>query len=210
MDLEGRTAILTKRRPELAQCVNQIKEAYKLIYQTSRTGGTIFTCGNGGSNSDSFHIVGELLKSFEKERPLEKEITRKINDLSTADATKLKQLQSGIKSMALGAQTAFVTAFSNDVDPDLIFGQELLSMGSDRDVLLCLSTSGNSANVKYAAIVAQLLGMHVILLTGQSDGLISKYADVIINVPETETYKVQELHISIYHCLCLALEDEIY
>ncbi|WP_461241060.1 D-sedoheptulose-7-phosphate isomerase [Paucilactobacillus sp. N302-9] len=210
MSFEKYAKILVDRRPVLKQSVSQIEDAYEILLTTVQNGGTIFTCGNGGSNADSYHIVGELLKSFEKERPLSHEIMQKIKERYPQNATKLKHLESGIKAIALGAQTALVTAFANDVDPDLVFGQELLNLGSKQDTLICLSTSGDSKNVMYAAMVAEIIGMEVILITGQRLGDISSYATKVINVPETETYKVQELHIPIYHCLCLALEDRIY
>ncbi|WP_125573742.1 D-sedoheptulose-7-phosphate isomerase [Levilactobacillus huananensis] len=210
MALNEFTNILIKRRPNLESCLSQIVDAYKILLDTAQSGGTLFTCGNGGSNSDSYHIVGELLKSFNKKRPLNPDFSRKLGSIDPNESVKLKQLEGGIKAMALGSQTAFSTAFSNDVDPDLIFGQELATLGQQRDLLLCLSTSGNSSNVKYAALVARALGMRSILLTGKNNGDISNYVDVVVNVPETETYLIQELHISVYHCWCLALEDDLF
>lgn len=204
------TAILMQRRPELQSCAAQIETAYWTLLQTVTAGGTIFTCGNGGSHSDSIHIVGELLKSFKKKRPLPTALADKIKALYPDELQKLSQFEGGIKALALGTQAAFNTAFSNDVDADLVFGQELLTLGTAKDVLICISTSGNSLNVKYAAMVARAIGMSVILLTGQNHGVVAQYADTCICVPELETYKVQELHIAVYHCLCLALEEALF
>ncbi|KRN97878.1 hypothetical protein IV54_GL001178 [Levilactobacillus paucivorans] len=210
MALNEYADVLIKRRPVLESCLSQIEDAYKLILDTAQNGGTLFTCGNGGSNADSYHIVGELLKSFNKKRPLDPDFSQKLESIDPNESTKLEQLEGGIKAMALGAQTAFSTAFANDVDPDLVFGQELAALGQEKDLLLCLSTSGNSSNVKYAAMVARARGMRSILLTGERNGNISQYVDVVVNVPETETYRIQELHIGVYHCWCLALEDALF
>lgn len=211
MDINKHIQILISRYPKLEKNSGQIKKAYSLLLNTAKQKGTIYVCGNGGSNSDSQHIVGELLKSFKKNRRISHELVASFIDFFPQEGKYLSEkLEMGINALALGSQQAFSTAFANDVDPDLTFAQELWVKGSEEDSLICISTSGNSKNIKYAAMVGKILKMNVITLTGESKGTISDYSSCSISVAETETFKIQELHLPIYHCLCLALEDTLF
>lgn len=204
-------AQLIDRYPSLASCAGDIQEAYEQLLETAKSGGTIYTCGNGGSNSDAQHIVGELMKSFAKPRPLSPEQTRAFEDVAGAEGLEVAgKLQRGLRALALGSQGALSTAFANDVDPDLIFAQELADYVRPGDVLLAISTSGNAKNVRNAAMVARAASIPVILLTGEREGTIAPLATHCISVPGTETYKIQELHLPVYHALCLALEAELF
>lgn len=199
---------LIRRYPILKKNEKELNQALEILINTVNNKGTIYACGNGGSFSDSQHLAGELLKSFNKKRPVLDEQKEKLismfNDQGKFLADKLER---GISATALGCHDAYLTAFANDVDADLIFAQELFARANKNDTLLCLSSSGNSKNVKYAAMVAQFFGIKVILLSGKSVGTIAEYSDCSIHVDEYETYKIQELSLPIYHALCLALED---
>ena len=166
-------------------------------------------CGNGGSSSDSAHIVGELMKSFMAKRPLDEGLLNKINQEFDIDVA--SKLQTGIPCIDLTAQSALLTAFANDVDPDLIFAQQVVAYSSNNpnDVVIGLSTSGNSKNVVNAIKVAKSLGLKTISLTGKEDSLLSKESMVTIKAPEKETFKVQEYHLPIYHYICMELEKRI-
>lgn len=211
MTIQEHVQLLVERYPVLEVNQSQIEETYHLLMETIQSGGTIYMCGNGGSYSDGQHIVGELLKSFDKKRELNSRITEKlVSEYGEEGQYLADNLEAGIDSMVLGSQDAFAYAFSNDVDANLVFAQDLLTRGTEKDTLLCLSSSGNSKNVRYAAMIGKMIGMNVVLLSGQQQGKIAEYTNCNILVPETETYKIQELHLPIYHCLCLAVEDSLF
>lgn len=202
---------LMKRYPILEKNKKELNQALEILLDTVNNNGVIYSCGNGGSFSDSQHLVGELLKSFNKKRPvLSEEKERFISMFNEEGKFLADKLERGISATALGCHDAYLTAFANDVEADLIFAQELFVRGNENDILLCLSTSGNSKNVKYAAMVAKFLGIKVILLCGKNVGTIEEYSDCSIHVDEYETYKIQELCLPIYHALCLGLEDNIF
>ncbi len=202
---------LLKRFPKLEYSKDAIKKADELLITTARNNGTIFTMGNGGSASDSDHIVGELMKSFIKKRKIDDEYKKKLIRVDSELGSELAtQLQGGIKSISLTQHTALSTAFSNDVNPYLGFAQQLSILANKGDSVICISTSGNSKNVIYAAIVAKAKGLNIIGLTAKGNGILSNYCDICIQVDETETYKVQELHLPIYHALCISLENEFW
>ncbi len=202
---------LVKRRPELEEVLPNIEAAFELIIASLRNNGTLFTCGNGGSAADGEHIVGELLKGFVKKRPLaesvKKEFAEKYGDEGKNIAEKLQQ---GLKAIALTSHPAFTTAFLNDVDGSLIFAQQLYALGNKGDVLLGITCSGNAENIRKAMIAANIKGISTILLTGNKKGTCTKYAECMIEVPCSETYMIQEYHLSIYHTLCLMIEDYFF
>lgn len=174
-------------------------------------GGKIMLCGNGGSCADCDHIVGELMKGFIKSRPLSSEKKEEMKkNHGDIDEAILDRLQGGLPAIALPSITALNSAFCNDVDADLVYAQSLMSLTKENDVLIAMSTSGNSKNVFNAAAVAKALGVKVISLTGKNGGKLKSISDVCICVPETETFKVQELHLPIYHYLCAAVEDHFF
>ncbi|MGD1821215.1 MAG: D-sedoheptulose-7-phosphate isomerase [Pleomorphochaeta sp.] len=199
---------LVDRYPKLKICEENIFQTFLLLKEAALNNKKILVCGNGGSSADSDHIVGELMKSFVKKRKINSDLQSKIEELSPENATLLNtKLEDTISAINLSQHSALNTAFSNDVDASLIFAQQIIGYGKENDILICISSSGSSKNVVMASIVAKAKGLKVIALTGSKEGDIDKYCDVIIKVPENETYKVQELHLPIYHSLCLMLED---
>ena len=198
-----------ERYPELEPQKDNIEEAINILEKCFINNGKILVCGNGGSSSDSAHITGELMKSFVAKRPLNEEISNKIN--KEFDKEISNKLQIGIPCIDLSAQTALMTAIMNDVEADLIFAQQVVgySKNNPQDVLLALSTSGNSKNVVNAVKVAKSLGLKTISLTGCNDSELSRLSTICIKAPEKETYKIQEYHLPIYHYLCIELEKRI-
>ena len=200
---------LVMRYPALEECRESIAAAVALLEEAFRAGGKLLVCGNGGSASDALHIVGELMKGFVLPRALsegEKAALRAAGD----DGTLACHLQGALPAVAIGVETALQTAYANDAEPRLAFAQQVYGLGSVGDVLLAISTSGNSQNCIHAAVAARAKGMKVISLTGMGGGRLAPLSDVCIAVPEKETYKVQEYHLPIYHAMCLALERRFF
>ena len=199
------------RYPVLEKNREDILKAYEVLETCYRTGGKLLVAGNGGSCADAEHIVGELMKGFKKRRPLSEELQRRLAMEDTNHGEELaRSLQGSLRAIALDGHPGLSTAFANDVDADRIFAQQVGGEGDKEDVFLGISTSGNSKNVDYAVTVAKAKGLSVIGLTGKDGGLLGKRADVAIIVPETETFKIQELHLPIYHILCLMLEEAFF
>lgn len=202
---------LAKRYTVLDVCKNEILLAYELLAEAYSNGRKLLVCGNGGSASDSEHIVGELMKEFKLKRKVYASQADTLRKIDTEMGTILAEnLQGALPAICLTGHSALTTAFMNDANADLIFAQQVNGYGKVGDVFLGISTSGNSKNVLYAAITAKSKGLKVIGLTGAKDCKLMEYADVCIRVPETETYKIQELHLPVYHCLCLMLEDKFF
>ncbi len=202
---------LISRYPQLSDLKETILDASNKMTDCYKAGGKILICGNGGSSADSAHIVGELMKGFLKKRPLSQEKKAEmLKNCPDIDVSHLDALQGALPAIDLTGFAALNTAFCNDVDPELIFAQSVLGLGQKGDILIGLSTSGNSKNVCAAAKVAKGLGMTVICLTGASGGKLNDIADICIKVPECETFKVQELHLPIYHYLCASVEEEFF
>lgn len=203
--------LLLERYPALQPLRADLLAAYRLCADCYDHGGTLFTCGNGGSCADAEHIAGELLKGFVRQRRLSPEERQRLHDLALPDAELLgRSLQYGLPAVCLMSQTAILTAVANDLDPDLGPAQQLYALGKPGDVLLALSTSGQARNVLLAVQVAQARGMKVIGLTNAVGGRLAERADVCLKMPEKETYKVQELHLPVYHCLCMMLEARYF
>ena len=199
------------RYPVLEKNREDILKAYEVLETCYRTGGKLLVAGNGGSAADAEHIVGELMKGFVKRRPVTEEMKEALEKADPVRGKELSEkLQGGLPAIALVDHAALSTAFANDVDADMIFAQQICGYGDKEDVFLGISTSGNSKNVDYAVTVAKAKGLSVIGLTGKDGGLLGKRADVAIIVPETETFKIQELHLPIYHILCLMLEEAFF
>jgi len=176
-----------------------------------RDGGKLLCCGNGGSCADCEHIVGELMKSFLIHRPLTQQVKENLDELFPEDADKFYScMQRGIPAISLPSQVAVLSAYVNDVDPEFMYAQLVQGYGRGADVVLCISTSGNSKNVVRAAQMAKALGIRSFALTGGRDCKLDGLCDVVIKVPETETFKVQELHLPVYHFICAQLEEELY
>ncbi len=202
---------LLERYPCLSACKDEIKLADQIIINTYEDGGKLLVCGNGGSCADAEHIVGELMKGFLSMRPLDdwyKDELKSANPELTDDM--LCKLQGALPAIALTGHNGLSTAYLNDVDPSLTFAQQLFGYGVEGDVFVGITTSGNSDNVCKAAQLAKALGIKVIGLTGMKGGKLKEIADVCICVPETETFKVQELHLPVYHYLCASVENHFF
>lgn len=203
--------LLFSRYPELQPLEEAVTECVQLIVDSYRNGGKLLVCGNGGSAADGLHIVGELMKSFVLKRNIASELREKLIAQYPEDAEfYVKNLQGAMPAISLVNEVSLMTAFGNDQSAELVFAQQVLGYGHDGDVLLAISTSGNSANVIHAARVARVLGIKVISLTGESGGNLKALSDVLLNVPNSCTYQIQELHLPVYHAICLALEQELY
>ena len=202
---------LIERYPKLIVCLEDLRRAYTLLESAYSLGRKLLVCGNGGSASDSEHIVGELMKEFKLKRRIYADQVSAMKEIDPEMGQILAEnLQGALPAICLTGHSALTTAFMNDANADLIFAQQVNGYGKPGDVFIGISTSGNSKNVLYAAITAKARGLKVIGLTGAKENRLMKFADVCIRVPETETYKIQELHLPVYHCLCLMLEDKFF
>lgn len=203
--------LLIDRYPKLAVVRQNLINAYLIMEESYENGGKLLIAGNGGSAADAEHIVGELMKGFKNPRKPEMEFAKKLiaenEELGTVLA---ENLQGALPAIALDGHPALYTAYMNDCEPLLCFAQQVNGYGKAGDVFLGISTSGNSKNVLYAAVTAHAKGLKVVGLTGAKDSKLSEMANVTIKAPETETYMIQELHLPIYHCLCLMLEDKFF
>jgi D-sedoheptulose 7-phosphate isomerase len=202
---------LISRYPPLSGVRDSIARAYELLRETFHSGGKVLIAGNGGSAADSEHIVGELMKSFVKKRKLPDEYVSRLEKINTEIAQYLApRIQPGLPVISLTGHISLSTACINDIEGNIIYAQQVYGYGKTGDVFWGISTSGNAKNVIYAAAAAKAKEMGVIALTGASGGQLSQLADVSIIVPETETYKIQELHLPIYHALCRMLEEYFF
>ncbi len=203
--------LLLKRNSELTGLEVEIEKAGKAIIDSYENGGKLLVCGNGGSASDSDHIVGELMKSFEGKRPLNQTLKSNIENISGERGMYLSdKLQQGLPAISLTAHSALISAVANDIDADVVFAQQITGYGNPGDILIGMSTSGNSQNVIDALIVAKAKGLVTIGLTGKMGGRMKEFCDILINVPETRTAFVQELHLPVYHTLCMMVEDYFF
>ena len=202
---------LIKRYPTLAVCREEIEAATEALISLYEEGGTLFACGNGGSAADCEHIVGELMKGFTKKRPIpDFKRTMLKERFSAIEDDVLSKLQCGLRAVSLPSAVALNTAFANDVDADLVFAQPLFAMAKEGDLLIAISTSGNSKNIVLAVKAAKALGVRTVSLTGAKESKLSSLSDVTVRVPETETFKVQELHLPVYHYLCAEVENTFF
>lgn len=209
--LEKHIDLLMNRYPVLEACRQEIKEAYLVMEECYEHDGKMLIAGNGGSAADSEHIAGELMKRFKTPRPVTPDIAEKLKAIDPVRGENLaRNLERGLMAIPLVAHEALSTAYINDVDGLGVFAQQLFGFGRPGDVFLGISTSGNSKNVMSATVVARALGIKVIGLTGANGGELASVADVAVKVPETETYMIQELHLPVYHCWCLMLEDKFF
>lgn len=195
---------LTTVKPAIEAACNQLISCYE-------NGGKVLVCGNGGSCADAEHIVGELMKSFELKRPIRPDLQEKLAALSPERGKYLAiHLQQGLPAISLTAHAALITAVANDIDGDIIFAQQVIGYGKPNDILLGISSSGNSQNVLDACMVAKAMNLKVIGLTGETGGKMKEFCDILINVPGKRTFMVQELHQPVYHVLCLAVEHHFF
>ena len=203
--------LLIERYPSLKSVKDDIISGYLILEDCFKNGGKLLIAGNGGSAADSEHIVGELMKGFKLPRKISDIQKSKLYEANPELAEILSNnLQGALPTIALDGHFALTTAYMNDCEPLLCFAQQVNGYGNNGDVFLGISTSGNSKNIIYAATVARSKGMKVIGLTGQRDSKLSQFADVCVKAPQTETYMIQELHLPIYHCWCIMLEDKFF
>lgn len=209
--LEKHIKLLISRYPKLECMKQKIIDAYLIMEECYKNGGKLLIAGNGGSATDSEHIAGELMKQFKMPRPVSAEFAEKLIKIDPERGSKLaKNLEGSLIAIPLVAHEALTTAYINDVDGFGVFAQQLFGYGKKGDVFLGISTSGNSKNIINATVVARAAGIKIIGLTGTKGGELARVADVAIKVPEAETYMIQELHLPIYHCWCLMLEDKFF
>ena len=203
--------LLVERYPSLESAKNDIVAAYLLLEESYENGGKLLVAGNGGSAADAEHIVGELMKGFKLSRKPETDFAeRLVAENQELGSVLAENLQGALPAIALDGHPALSTAYMNDCEPLLCFAQQVNGYGKSGDVFLGISTCGNSKNVLYAATTAHAKGMKVIGLTGAKDSKLKDMSDVCIKAPQTETYMIQELHLPIYHCLCLMLENRFF
>ncbi len=202
---------MLNRYSRLKPLENQISSAVDMIVDCYKNGGKVLVCGNGGSASDADHIVGELMKSFEGYRPLDAEFQQKLKELSEERGEMLAtKLQQGLPAVSLTVHNALITAIANDINGDVIFAQQVTGLGKEGDILIGMSTSGNSKNVIDAMIVAKAKGLKTIAFTGETGGKMKDWCDILLNVPEKRTAFVQELHLPVYHVICMMIENTMF
>ena len=192
---------LLERYPSLALCREDIEKALELMIDTYKNGGKVLVCGNGGSAADSEHIVGELMKGFM--------LKRTVTDERIPEHLRCG-LQGALPAISLPSQSAILSAFINDVDPEMMYAQLVYGYAKENDLVIGLSTSGNSKNVVNAIEVAKCVGAKTLALTGEKESKLSELCNVTIKVPEIETYKIQELHLPVYHFLCEQTERSFF
>ena len=203
--------VLIERYPQLTCIADDLYASYKVIEDSYKKGGKLLIAGNGGSAADAEHIVGELMKGFKLPRKVDDTFATRLCETNEELGNVLAQnLQGALPAIALDGHPALSTAYMNDCEPLLCFAQQVNGYGKEGDVFLGISTSGNSKNILYAAVTARAKGMKVIGLTGDKNSKLEQMSDVCIRVPQTETYVIQELHLPVYHCLCLMLENEFF
>jgi D-sedoheptulose 7-phosphate isomerase len=202
---------LCERYPVLSDLRNNISEASGLIIDCYTNGGKLLICGNGGSSADADHLTGELMKSFESGRPLDDSFKKRLQEISGTRGKYLAvKLEHSLPAISLSSNTVLTTAISNDIDPSLVFAQQLMGYGNENDVLIGISTSGNSQNIIDACITAKALNLKVIGITGKTGGKMKHYCDVLVKVPETRTALIQELHLPVLHTICRIAENFFY
>lgn len=202
---------LIDRYPLLQSIETQIADTYYALEETYANKGKLLVAGNGGSAADAEHIVGELMKSFKNSRTIDEKMVQALEDIDSEKGRWIgDKLQGALPAIAVVDHLALSTAYLNDVNPLLGIAQQVYGYGNEHDTFLGISTSGNSENILYAATVAKAKGLKVIALTGGTGGKLKELADIAVIVPETETYKIQEFHLPIYHTLCLMLEERFF
>lgn len=199
-----------ERYPALNLCRGDILSAYNILEECYKSGNKLLVCGNGGSAADSEHIVGELMKKFKKPRAIKKEVYDNLAKYGEEGKRLQQTLEGTLRAVSLTSHISLTTAFANDREPAACFAQQLYGLAEAGDALMAISTSGNSENCVLAAITAKASGMKTIALTGKKESKLSGLCEAAIRVPETETFKVQELHLPVYHCLCAMLEEEFF
>lgn len=209
--LQKHINLLITRYPSLEKIKEEIIQAYLVLEECYYQDGTVLIAGNGGSAADAEHISGELMKRFKLPRPISEDLCKKLVDIDSTRGPQLAaNLECSLRAIALVTHESLTTAYINDVDGHGVFAQQLFGFARKGDVFLAISTSGNSKNIMNATVIARAIGIKIIGLTGSSGGELASVSDVVVKVPEDETYMIQELHLPIYHCWCLMLEDKFF
>lgn len=199
-----------KLQPFLKGCMPEIQTAMELLLHCVEAGGKLLVCGNGGSNADADHIVGECAKGFLKKRPLPPAMKARLSQYGALGESLADMTQSAFPAINLGCHTALMTAVINDIGGDYIFSQQVAGLATEDDVVWCISTSGNSKNILFAAIMAKAKGAKVIGMTGSKGGRLKEYCDCCITVPSDSTPHVQDMHSAVYHVICAAVEEHFW
>ena len=200
---------LFERYPELEVCREDVLKSFNLMRETYVNGGKVLVCGNGGSAADSEHIVGELMKNFKKCRRASDELIENLE--GCPESLRLSEvLEGNLPAISLTSHLSLTTAYSNDKEPSAVFAQQLSGLGVKGDTFIAISTSGNSLNCVYACLVARAKGLNTVAFTGEKESRLSFLSDVTVKVPQRETFKIQELHLPVYHALCAMLEEEFF
>jgi D-sedoheptulose 7-phosphate isomerase len=202
--IEQEIQTLVSRYPQLKTCENSLSIGIEALAQTYQSGGKVLIMGNGGSSADAEHITGELLKGFVSKRKLSPPEASKYQKI---DPILASFLQGGLPTISLGVAHAFNSAFCNDVDAKYLFAQQVHVLANANDLVWAITTSGNSANVIEGLKVAKAKGVKTLGLTGIKPSKASELCDTCIQAPAELTHHIQELHLPIYHCICLALEN---
>ncbi|MBO5078507.1 MAG: SIS domain-containing protein [Oscillospiraceae bacterium] len=200
-----------RRHEDLIPLREDILQAGQMLIEAFEGGNQVLMCGNGGSCADCDHIAGEFLKGFLLKRPVPQDIQKVFEEKYGAEGAGIAgKLQQGLPAISLNTHSAAISAFANDVDPELVYAQQVLAYGKPGDVLIGISTSGNAANVAAAVMTANSIGVHTIGLTGKDGGKLAKLADLALIMPQMETYRIQEDHLAVYHLLCAMAEYELF
>ena len=199
-----------ERHDNLKSLQAEILQAGEILLKAFQNGNKLLLCGNGGSCADCDHIVGEFLKGFMLKRPVNAEVKQKLAQYGTYGEDMGNKLQCGLPAISLTAHAGAISAFANDVDPELVYAQQVLAYGKPGDVLIGISTSGGAKNVAAAVMMANALGMRTIGLTGKDGGMLAKLSELALIMPQCETYRIQEEHLAVYHLLCAMVESEMF
>jgi D-sedoheptulose 7-phosphate isomerase len=204
-------SLLCAEYPSLNSLKEDLARAAEMIIDCYEKGGKLLLCGNGGSSADADHLAAELMKSFETKRTLDSSLKKRLSEISVSRGDYLgEKLEHALPAISLVSNSALTSAISNDTGPALVFAQQIVGLGNEGDVLVAISTSGNSSNVVDACITAKALNLNIIGLTGESGGKMKEFCDVVLNVPEKKTARVQELHLPVIHALCRITENHFY
>jgi len=202
---------LRERYPALSGIRNSVSEAAEMIIDCYTRGGKLMICGNGGSSAEADHFTGELMKSFELRRPLDDSFKKRLQDISPKRGRYLAEnLEHGLPAISLSSNSSVILAVGNDIDLSLVFAQQVIGYGNENDILIGISTSGNSKNITDACITAKALNLNVIGITGKTGGKMKQYCDVIVKIPETGTALVQEVQLPVIHTICRIVEYHFY
>ena len=207
---ENMIAEFFARHENLNPLKDSILQAGQMLIHAFENGNKLLLCGNGGSCADCDHIVGEFLKGFLLKRPVNALLQEKLSQYGDWGVDIAKKLQQGLPAISLSAHAGAISAFANDVDPELVYAQQVLGYGKPGDILIGISTSGGAKNVAAAVMVAKTMGIQTIGLTGKDGGLLGKMSDVALIMPQCETYRIQEEHLAVYHLLCAMVESEMF